>query len=140
MKIELIDDPEQELIDFLNQKIDEFNWKNWEVKERKPIAVKITNENGEVIGGAAGRTFGDWFLLDNLWVSESLRGKNFGSQLLEEIEDAAINRACKKALLDTLNFQAMPFYQQHGYSVEWTQEGYPRTGCKYFMVKTLVNS
>jgi GNAT superfamily N-acetyltransferase len=140
MKTELIENPEQALIDFLDQKINEFNLQNWEVKEQKPIAIKITNARSEIIAGVAGITFGDWFLLDTLWVSESLRGKNLGSKLLNDIEIAAINRGCKKVLLDTLNFQAMPFYQQHGYSVQWTQQGYPRTGCKHFMVKTLNNS
>ena len=137
MNIELIDNPEQSLIDYLGKKIAEFNWQNWEVTERKPLAVKLTNESGEVIAGAAGRTFGDWFLLDTLWVSEVLRGQNIGSQLLEKMESAAKERGCKKSMLDTLNFQAKPFYQRHGYSVQWTQEGYPKTGCKYFMVKQL---
>jgi hypothetical protein len=43
---------------------------NGEVKEQKPIAIKITNERSEIIAGVAGRTFGDWFLLDTLWVSQ----------------------------------------------------------------------
>jgi len=138
MKIELIENPEHQFIDFLDQQINEFNEQNWEVKKQKPIAVKITNEREEVVAGAAGRTFGDWFLLDTLWVSESMRGRNLGSQLLNDIEKGALKRGCKKVLLDTLNFQAMPFYQKHDYTVAWTQEGYPRTGCKYFMIKNLV--
>lgn len=40
-------------------------------------------------------------------------------------------------LLDTLNFQAMPFYQKYGYETQWVQQGYPKTGCKYFMAKKL---
>jgi len=140
MKIELIEEPKQSLVDFLEEKINEYNEENWEVKQQKPLAVKIANDDGGIIAGAAGRTFGDWFLLDTLWVSESLRGKNIGTQLLTSIEKAAINRGCKKSLLDTLHFQAMPFYQQFGYTVEWTQQGYPRTGCKYFMSKILATS
>jgi len=140
MKIELIEEPTQLLVDFLDQQINEYNVENWEVKQQIPLAVKIANEDGKTIAGAAGRTFGDWFLLDTLWVSEKLRGKNIGSQLLTTIEQAAIERGCNKSLLDTLDFQAMPFYQRHGYEVKWTQEGYPRTGCKYFMVKVLDES
>ena len=139
MKIELIDNPEKDLIDFLDQKINDFNQQNWEVKQQIPIAIKVSNNDGEIIAGTAGRSFGDWFLLDTLWVSESLRGNNLGTKLLNDIEIAAKNRGCKQVLLDTLNFQAMPFYEQEGYSVEWTQMGYPRTGCKYFMVKTFDN-
>lgn len=135
MNIEIIDDPEENLIDFLDQKISEFNWANWEVSERKHLAVQLKNEQGEVIAGAVARSFGDWLLIKTLWVSESLRGQNIGSQILAKIEQAGQARGCKKCLLDTLNFQAMPFYKKHGYKVEWVQQGYPKTGCKYFMSK-----
>jgi ribosomal protein S18 acetylase RimI-like enzyme len=40
-------------------------------------------------------------------------------------------------MLETLNFQAKPFYEKFGYQVVWTQENYPKTGCQYFMVKQL---
>lgn len=137
MNIEIIDEPSAEFVSFLDEKIAEFNWARWEVSERKAIAVKLSDKNGDVIAGAAGRTFGDWLMINTLWVSETLRGQKVGSQLLAKIELAAQARGCNKALLDTLNFQAMPFYQKHGYQVQWTQQGYPKTGCKYYMVKQL---
>lgn len=137
MKIEVIENPKQELIDYLDKKIDDFNWANWEVSRRKPLAVQIKNQSGEVIAGAAARTFGDWLLLDTLWVSDELRGQNLGSKILYKLEQAGKNRGCVKSLLDTLNFQAMPFYKKHGYKIQWIQESYPKTGCKYFMVKSL---
>lgn len=137
MKIEVLENPEQGLIDYLDKKISEFNWANWEVSERVPLAAQIKNDQGVVIAGAAARSFGDWLLLDTLWVSDDLRGQNVGSKLLKEIEALGKKRGCVKCLLDTLNFQAMPFYEKHGYKTEWVQEGYPKTGCKYFMVKKL---
>lgn len=137
MNIEILENPEQELIDFLDKKIDDFNWNNWEVNKRIPLAVQIKNDHDEVIAGAAARTFGDWLLLDTLWVSDELRGQNIGSKILKEIEISGKKRGCIKCLLDTLNFQAMPFYEKHGYKTEWIQEHYPKTGCKYFMVKAL---
>ena len=137
MNIELIENPKKELIDYLDKKIDDFNWGNWEVGERLPLAVQIKNDNDEVIAGSTARSFGDWLLLDILWVSEELRGQNVGSQILKKVEEVGKKRGCKKCLLDTLNFQAMPFYEKHGYKIQWVQEGYPKTGCKYFMVKQL---
>lgn len=137
MNIEILENPQQALIDFLDKKIDEYNWANWEVNERLPLAAQIKNEQGELIAGAAARSFGNWLLLDTLWVSDTLRGQDIGSKLLAEIESAGKNRGCKLCLLDTLNFQAMPFYEKHGYTTQWVQEGYPKTGCKYFMVKSL---
>ena len=137
MNIEVLENPEQELIDLLEKKIADFNWANWEVSERRPLAIQIKNDAGEVIAGAAARTFGDWLLLNTLWVSQELRGQDVGSQILNKIEQAGKKRGCSKCLLDTLNFQAMPFYEKHGYKVQWVQEGYPKTGCKYFMLKQL---
>lgn len=137
MKIEVLENPEQELIDFLDKKIADFNWANWEVSKRLPLAIQIKNDQGEVIAGATARTFGDWLLLNTLWVSDELRGQNMGTEILKEIEAAGKKRGCIKCLLDTLNFQAMPFYEKHGYTTQWIQQGYPKTGCKYFMVKEL---
>lgn len=137
MKIEVLENPEQALIDYLDKKIDDFNWANWEVSKRLPLAVQIKNDQGIIIAGAAARSFGDWLLLDTLWVSDELRGQNIGSELLKEIEDVGRERGCIRCLLDTLSFQAMPFYEKHGYKTQWTQQGYPKTGCKYFMVKEL---
>lgn len=137
MQIELIENPTKELIDKIDKKIEEFNLIHWEVKEKKPIALTINDENNNLIAGATAKIFGYWLLIDNIWVSESLRGKKIGSQLLIELENSAIKHGCKHALLDTLNFQAKPFYEKFGYKLQWTQECYPKEGCKYFMVKNL---
>ena len=137
VNIEVIEQPDQELIDFLTDKIVEFNWQHWEVNERKTLAVQLKDEQDQVVAGAGARTFGDWLLINTLWVSSELRGKNIGSQLLTQLETAAKARGCCKSLLDTLDFQAKPFYERHGYRVQWTQQGYPKTGAKYFMVKQL---
>lgn len=137
MKIEAVENPEKDLIDYLDKKIADFNWAHWEVNERLPLAVQIKDDAGQVIAGAAARTFGDWLLLNTLWLSDELRGQNIGSKILAEIEAAGKKRGCIKVMLDTLNFQAKPFYEKHGYQVKWTQQNYPKTGCKHFMVKEL---
>jgi ribosomal protein S18 acetylase RimI-like enzyme len=137
MNIQTLENPQQSLINFLDDQIIKFNLANREINDRKPLAVQIKNDRGDIIAGAAGRTFGRWLQLNTLWVSESMRGKNLGSQILSAIEVAAKTRGCDQCLLETLNFQAMPFYKKHGYEIQWTQENYPKTGCKYFMLKTL---
>jgi ribosomal protein S18 acetylase RimI-like enzyme len=138
MNIEILDEPEQGLIDFLDQKIAEFNWARWEVSERKPLAIQIKDDQGNIIAGSSARTFGNWLQINTLWVSETLRGQAIGCKILSELESAAIARGCTLSMLDTLNFQAMPFYEKYGYQTQWVQERYPKTGCKYFMVKELV--
>ena len=138
MKVEILDEPEQSLIDFLDEKIAEFNWAHWVVSERRPLAIQIKDSQGNIVAGSSARTFGNWLMINTLWVSEALRGQAIGCKILAELESAAIGRGCKMSMLDTLNFQAMPFYEKYGYQTKWTQEEYPKTGCKYFMVKELL--
>ncbi|WP_299786818.1 GNAT family N-acetyltransferase [uncultured Shewanella sp.] len=130
-------DDSKEFANAVEDKIAEFNWQNWEVSERLPLGLKLEGENGELLAGFSARTFGNWLQIDNLWVSETLRGQNIGSRLLADAEAIAIERGCIYAILDTLNFQARPFYEARGYTLQWTQQAYPKTGCKYFMVKNL---
>lgn len=137
LNLELLESPSDDLAKFFDKKIEEFNLARWEVKQKLPLAVRLLNDQGEIIAGAAAKTFGLWMILDNLWVHDSLRGQSMGTKILAMLEAAALKRGCKFVLLDTLNFQAKPFYEKHGYKVQWVQENYPREGCKYFMTKDL---
>jgi len=137
-KIEIVEKSDPELVRFLDERIAEYNWQHWEVSQRLPLAVQLKNDQGEIIAGCSGRTFGNWLQINTLWVCESLRGQSIGKELLELMESQAVKRGCNRAILDTLNFQAEPFYRKLGYKTEWVQEDYPKTGCKYFMTKRLV--
>ena len=137
MKIELVKNPDKQLADFFEEQIEAFNFARWEVKEKKLLAVVVKDNEEKILAGAAGKTFGLWLLLDNLWVSESCRGQNLGSVILALMEKTATERGCRYVLLETLNFQARPFYEKFGYVNVWTQKFYPREGCKYFMVKNI---
>ncbi|NRD75182.1 GNAT family N-acetyltransferase [Shewanella sp. VB17] len=130
-------DDSKEFANIVEQKIAEFNWQHWEVSERLKLGLKLEDEHGTLLAGFSARTFGNWLQIDNLWVSETLRGQDIGSQLLAKAENIAIDRGCIYAILDTLNFQARPFYESRGYTLQWTKKAYPKTGCKYFMVKNL---
>ncbi|ALS99599.1 GNAT family N-acetyltransferase [Lacimicrobium alkaliphilum] len=137
MKIEIEDSPSAELTDFLHQQIVDFNRAHRELNQRQSIAAVIRDEQNKIIAGAAGESFGNWLQLKTLWVDESQRGKRLGSQLLKAIESKAKARGCKFCLLDTLDIQAKPFYEKLGYKVQWTQQHYPLTGAKHFMIKEL---
>jgi GNAT superfamily N-acetyltransferase len=137
MRLEVVETPDKALADFFEERLEEFNRARWTIKDKIPLAIKVTNDQGEIVAGCAGKTFGLWLMIDNLWVSETLRGQNYGSKILLQMHSAAQARGCKYVLLDTLNFQARPFYEKHGYKLQWTQNHYPKDGCKYFMMKEL---
>lgn len=137
IEIEIIEQPDQPLLDFVKAQISQFNWQHWQNVVRQPLAVQHKSQAGEIIAAATGTTFGHWLMIDYLWVSQEARGQQLGSKLLNTIEQAAKQRGCNQVLLDTLDFQAQPFYLKYGYQVAWTQNNYPKIGCKYFMTKSL---
>ena len=130
-------DNSPEFAELAKQKIAEFNAQHWDASKREALGLKRVADNGELLAALAGRTFGNWFYLESFWLAETERGKGTGSAMLAQAEAIAKARGCRYVVLDTLDFQAQPFYQRHGYKVEWTQANYPFTGCKHFMTKQL---
>lgn len=137
MNLLLIDDESTDFAEAVRQKIVAFNQVQWQGLSRKNLGLKLQDSEGKLLAGISGKTFGNWFLIDYLWVDESLRHQKIGSRLLLEAELKAKARGCQFALLDTLDFQAKPFYERHGCHVQWIQQAYPETGSKFFMVKAL---
>ncbi|MBW3528809.1 GNAT family N-acetyltransferase [Shewanella sp. NKUCC05_KAH] len=137
MNLSLINDESTEFADAVKQKIVEFNQVQWQGLSRKNLGLKLQDSEGKLLAGISGKTFGNWLLIDYLWVNDSLRHQSIGTRLLLAAESQAKERGCQFALLDTLDFQAKPFYERHDYRVQWIQQAYPETGSKFFMVKVL---
>jgi len=49
VNLKVLDTPAKEIILEIEQKIEEFNIAHWEIKEKKPLAVVLTNEKDELI-------------------------------------------------------------------------------------------
>lgn len=75
------------------------------------IGVYMRDDNGVMLGGLIGVRKGDWLNIDYLWVSDSVRGTGVGSQLIKTAEEEARRKGCRHALVDTVSFQARPFYE-----------------------------
>ncbi len=107
-----------------------------------PLAVSARGRDGALVGGVVGGTLwaetGDgWLEIAFVWVAEGARGRGLGRRLLGAAEREAARRGCRRAALDTFEFQARPFYERAGYAVFGVQEGYPPGHRRYFMQKTL---
>lgn len=129
-----------EFIEAVRQQIIAFNAPHFVGLVRQPLGFAHYDDDGALLGGIAGKTFGNWFLLEYLWVCETQRGKGLGRELLTKAEREASNRGCRFVLLDTLDFQAQPFYLAQGYLTQWVQQQYPLAGAKYYMTKQLAGS
>jgi len=96
------------------------------IEERRSLCFFLRDEQGALLGGVEG-SFGNygWLWVGSLWVSEQLRGKNLGIQLLQAIEDEARNQACTHVYLNSFSFQAVSFYERHGYTIYGQLEDFP---------------
>ncbi|HEV3311747.1 MAG TPA: GNAT family N-acetyltransferase, partial [Chloroflexota bacterium] len=97
----------------------------------------LQNDDREIVGGALGNIWGDWYFLDVLWVDRPLRGQDNGQRMLAAAEQHAIERGCTGAHLDTASFQARPFYEKLGYTVFGTLEDHPVSHTHYLLSKRL---
>ncbi len=101
------------------------------------IAVWARNEQLGLVGGIYAYINWNWIQICLVWIDDSLRNQGLGSDLLNSIEQIAIERGCTQAHLDTFSFQARGFYERFGYEVFGTLENYPPSQARYYMRKLL---
>ena len=102
-----------------------------------PLAVFLRDPDARVVGGAYGRVNWTWLHVSLLWVSPERRGGGLGTRLLAAIEEAAAERGCRQAHLDTFSYQAPDFYRRRGYEVFAELDDYPPGYRRLFMRKRL---
>ena len=73
------------------------------------------DDSGTIVAGVSGYTWGGCCYVTHLWVSEPLRSRGLGRDLLEAAEAHAKARACRIVLLSSHSFQAPGFYEKMGY-------------------------
>jgi len=130
------DDPAKADVEVLPNGLEAFNERRWpQHPPWRPIAVFVRND-GEVVAGLAGETYCGWLFIKYLWVSEGLRGRGVGRELMARAEARARDRGCHSAWVDTFSFQAPGFYQKLGYE-EFGRLDYPPDHQRHFLRKRL---
>jgi GNAT superfamily N-acetyltransferase len=66
-------------------------------------------------GGLIGFTHWNWLYITNFWLAEKARGVGSGSKVLLRAEQVARERGCNRSHLTTYGFQALAFFERHGY-------------------------
>jgi GNAT superfamily N-acetyltransferase len=96
------------------------------VEDRREVVFFLRDSDGLIVGGVKG-SYGKygWLWVDSLWVSNQIRGRGFGAQLLTHIERKAIEDGCTNAYLNSFSFQAVEFYKKQGYQVFGELKDFP---------------
>lgn len=107
------------------------------VSDYHRVAVIVRDGQGDVGGGIYGELVWEWLHIDTLWVAAHQRGVGVGSELLRRLESVAVRKGFVHAHLETTSFQALGFYQRHGYEIFGVLEGKPKGVTWYYLKKTL---
>ena len=139
MKIEFTDKIEDSDKKIVENGLRSHNLKFAPDDNHKELAVFLKDENGEIVGGLLGGTYWNWLHIDIFWIEESIRGGGYGTKMLKAVEKEAIRRGCGNAHLDTHDFQALSFYQKHGYEICGQLDDLPKGHKRYLLKKSLIN-
>ena len=131
------DQPSQDDVDVVRDGLYAFNRLHAPDDNHQGLVLFIRRQDGSVAGGLLGETYWGWLHVGILWVDEGLRGRGYGTKLLALAEAEALRRGCRAAYLDTLDFQALPFYARLGYSVWGTLSDFPPGHSRYWVKKDL---
>ena len=127
--------------DTIRQGLDRYNESRVGATTWQPFAVFIRDDDNTIVGGLTGGTYWGWLYVELLWIAEEARHAGYGSRLLAMAEAKAIELGCRYAHLDTMSFQALPFYERHGYSVFGVLDDVPAGSGerRYWLRKTLIS-
>ncbi len=103
----------------------------------RPVAILLTNDDGDHIGGLWGKCGYDWMFVELLAIPEDQRGRGSGKALMAEAERIARANGCIGLWLDTFEFQARGFYEKLGFELFGTLDDHPLGQKRFFLRKRL---
>ena len=100
-------------------------------------SVILKDQNHMVQGMAIVSFLWNGMHIDSLWVNESVRNQDWGSKLMQIVEQEGIKRGCTISYTDTFTWRAPEFYEKLGYTLYGKLEGFPKGKSLSYYVKKL---
>ena len=104
----------------------------------KPLdffSLFIREEDNTIVGGCNGCTLYGCLYIDQLWVSDSLRNQGLGTKLIESAFQYGKDKCCTFATVNTMDWEALGFYQKLGFTIEFERHGFQKNSVFYFLRK-----
>src|SRR3990167_5645237 len=108
-----------------------------EMKQLDFFAFFVRDETGKIVGGCNGDNMYGSLFVGQLWVTETLRGKGHGTQLMKKSENLAREKKCNFMAVNTMDWEALDFYKKLGFHVEFERHGFDKNSVFYFLRKDL---
>ena len=126
-------DPAREAAEAIRGGLAAFNEQQGAPEDFVPLNLTLRDAEGALAGGLLGGTLWGWLHVNILWLADAARRQGYGTQLLAQAELEARRRGCVGAFLDTMSWQARPFYEKYGYTVFAEMPDCPPGHTRYFM-------
>lgn len=107
------------------------------MRPMRTFSIAIKDNNNTLVGGANGVCYYGCLYVDMLWIDKALRGLGWGTKLMREAEAFGLEHGATFATVNTMDWEALPFYQKLGYEIEFVREGYENESKLYMLRKTL---
>ncbi|MFJ7666588.1 GNAT family N-acetyltransferase [Lysinibacillus sp. NPDC097195] len=101
------------------------------------IQLFLKDENNHIRGAILPEICWNWLEIHSFLIEENIRKCGFGTKLLVALEDIAFAKQCDFIKVDTLSFQALGFYEKHGYQLFGTLNNVGRDFQHYYLKKDL---
>ncbi len=140
MKYRIAEELNESYKTHINHKLYEYNLSHFPEDLRgryKEVNFVLLDEDENVRGGILGEVCWNWLEIDTLMIDEDIRSLGYGTKLLAEMERVALESQCDFIKVDTLSFQALDFYQNHGYEIYGTLDNVGRDYKHYYLKKDL---
>lgn len=129
--------PDSADIQVLVKGLTDFNAAQWGGDTPSYLLATVRDEAGALAGGLLGATYLGWLSIQVVWLDEAARGRGHGRRLMALAEEEAQRRGCPRVFVETLSFQALPFYEKCGYTVFSRLADFPPGGARYALTKRL---
>ncbi|NMC84104.1 MAG: GNAT family N-acetyltransferase [Anaerolineaceae bacterium] len=137
LTLSIENEPSSQDVDFVNNALRQYNLLYAPADNYQPLQIFLRSEEGTILGGLLGETYWGWLHISILWIDQSVRKQGYGRQMLQKAEQEATRRGCHAVHLDTMSFQALPFYEGLGYTIFGTLNDLPAGHKRIFLMKTL---
>ena len=119
----------------LRERVIAFNIAVTGYDDARSLSCFIRDDDGGLVAGLDGFTWGGYAMIEWLWVAESARRRGLGRQLVAAAEGEAVARGCAVVRVNTHTFQAPEFYRKLGYDEIGVAVDAPAQHGEVFFVK-----
>jgi len=101
----------------------------------RTFGIYIKDDTQVTMGGAKGAIVYGNLHVDTLWLDKKIRYSGWGTKLMREAEGIGKDCGCTFATVNTMDWEALHFYQKLGYHIEFTRGGYENNSKMYMLRK-----